>query len=233
MTFLRLAAARLLRTPLHPQWLLGPRRLPAGLEQVSGVVLDIGAADRWIERRLPAAVTYIALDYPPTGKDVYQAKPDVFADGACLPFADASVDGVVCLEVIEHVRDAPALLAEIARVLRSGGRAWLSMPFMYPVHDSPHDYRRYTCFGLRQGLENAGLKVVSMRQCGHAVRTAGLLASISVAGGVYGKSGLRALLLPMAAILVLAINLCAFTLALLWPDWDGSGILHEAEARKP
>lgn len=233
MTSLRSIAARLVSTPFHPQWLLGPRRLPAGLEAVSGILLDVGAADRWIERRLPAHVTYIALDYPPTGRDMYQAKPDVFADGTRLPFADDSIDGVVCLEVIEHVPDAEALLREIARVLRSGGQAWLSMPFMYPVHDAPDDYRRYTAFGLRRGLERAGLQVAWIRQTGHAIRTAGLLASISVAGGVYGRPGSRALLLPVAALLVLVINVTAFLLSLVWPDWDGSGVVHEAEAWKP
>lgn len=233
MTSLRLIASHLIKTPLHPQWLLGPRRLPAGLDGVAGVVLDVGAADRWIERRLPEHVTYIALDYPPTGNDMYHAKPDVFADGTRLPFADNSIDNVVCLEVIEHVRDAGTLLREIARVLRSGGHAWLSMPFMYPVHDAPHDYRRYTTHGLRRELELAGLQVAWIRQTGHAIRTAGLLASISVAGGVYGRSGVRALLLPAAALLVLGINVSAFVLSLVWPDWEGSGVLHEAEARKP
>ena len=233
MTPLRSMAASLINTPLHPQWLLGPRRLPPGLEIASGVVLDVGAADRWIERRLPEQATYIALDYPPTGRDVYQARPDVFADGTRLPFADNTIDGVVCLEVIEHVRDAEALLREIARVLRSGGHAWLSMPFMYPVHDAPHDYRRYTAHGFRRELERVGFQVAWIRQRGHAIRTAGLLASISVAGGIYGRSGWRLLLFPVAALLVLGINVSAFLLSLVWPDWDGSGVLHEAEARKP
>lgn len=45
-----------------------------------------------------------------------------------LPFADATFDVVVCVEVIEHVRNQPALMAEIYRVLKPGGRAIVSTP---------------------------------------------------------------------------------------------------------
>lgn len=232
MKSLRSIAAYLVRTPLHPQWLLGPRRLLPGMDSASGMLLDIGAADRWIERLLPQGAHYIALDYPATGKDIYEARPDVFADGARLPFADCSLDCVVCLEVIEHVTDPALVVGEIARVLRVGGRAWLSMPFLYPVHDAPHDYQRFTVHGLRRDIGRAGLEVVSIRQCGHAIRTAGLLASVAVAGGVYGRTGAARLLLPIAASLVLLINTAAFAVSLVWPDWDGSCILHEVEVRK-
>lgn len=52
----------------------------------------------------------------------------VHVDGATLPFADASVDLVFATEVIEHVDPADGWLAEIRRVLRSGGRIALSTP---------------------------------------------------------------------------------------------------------
>jgi ubiquinone/menaquinone biosynthesis C-methylase UbiE len=47
------------------------------------------------------------------------------ADVCSLPFADASFDGATCGYVIEHVPDTRAGLAEIARVLRPGGRMLL------------------------------------------------------------------------------------------------------------
>ena len=233
MTPLRAFATKLARTPFHPQWLLGRRRRPRGLEHAAGTLLDIGAADRWLVPSLPPGVNYVALDFPATGRDVYGCKPDVFADGARLPFADGSIDGVVCLEVIEHVRDPAMVVAEIARVLRSGGQAWLSMPFLYPVHDAPFDFQRYTSYGLRRDIEHAGLQVLGLRKTGHAIRAVGLLACLAIAGGVYGRGGWIRLLVPVAALLVLLLNCGAFVLSLLWPDWENIGAVHEAEARKP
>ena len=223
----------LARTPLHPQWLLGPRRIPRGLEQARGTLLDIGAADRWIAARLPAHVRYVALDYPATGRDLYGARPDVFADGAKLPMADDSVDNVTCLEVLEHVPDPALVVAEIARVLRPGGRAWLSMPFLYPVHDAPFDFQRYTAHGLRRDLERAGLQVASLASTGNALRTAGLLGCLAIAGGVHRRGGAYRLLLPVAGALVVLINCLAWALSMVWPNWDGISTGHEVEAFKP
>src|SRR5690348_411278 len=155
---------RLVRyTPLHPQWLLGRRRVPSALNTVSGTALDVGAADRWIEPLLPATAHYVSVDYPSTGRDMYGARPHVFGDAKALPFADASFDAVFCLEVLEHVSDPAQVVSEIARVTRPGGRAWISMPFLYPLHDAPYDFQRYSEYGLRRDLNRAGLHVTSFR----------------------------------------------------------------------
>lgn len=221
------------RTPLHPQWLLGRRRAPAGLGEASGRILDIGAADRWIRRHLPATAWYVALDFPATGRELYGAGPDVFADGAHLPFPDASFDGVVCLEVIEHVTAPSRAIAEIGRVLRPGGKAWISMPFLYPLHDAPFDFQRYTEFGLRRDLVGAGLEVVAMRRSLPAVRSAGLLACLAIAGPLQGAQGpARWLRLPFAVLAVLLINLTAWLMSWIWPDWRPMTAGYDVEVRK-
>lgn len=231
MAGLRSALATLARTPLHPQWLLGRRTVPCGIE---GAVLDIGAADRWVQRHLPADVFYIALDYPATGDALYAACPDVFADAACLPFADASIDTVLCLEVIEHVRAPNHMLAEIARVLRPGGRLFLSMPFLYPIHDAPFDFQRFTEHGLRRDLAAAGLQMQSLQKNGHAVRSAGLLGCLAIAGGIYGKKNVLArALMPIAAVMILFINVLTYLLSLVWPDWNGMSMGYALQATKP
>jgi SAM-dependent methyltransferase len=234
MSRLQSLAKRLARTPLHPQWLLGRREAPEGLDDVIGTVLDIGAGDRWIAARLPDTVRYLALDYPATGRDLYAAAPDVFADAAALPLPDASMAGVVCLEVLEHVPDPARVIQEIARVLKPGACAWLSMPFLDPVHDAPFDFQRYTEHGLRRDIERAGLELCSCRPSLHAVRSAGLLASLAVAGGVNATSWpIAALLLLPAAAMVLVINLASYTLSLVWPDWAALSAGHALKVRRP
>lgn len=79
-----------------------------------------------------------------------ERKPDLLSSAENLaPLANASLDAVLCLEVLEHVADTQAAIRSIGRVLRPGG--WLigSTPFLLGIHDPPHDYYRFTEFGLR------------------------------------------------------------------------------------
>jgi SAM-dependent methyltransferase len=213
--------------------LLGRRRVPAGLESAKGIILDIGAADRWIAAHLDREASYLALDYPATGNEFYASRPDIFADARALPLADATVDAVVCLEVIEHVPDPGRALQEIARVLRPGGAAWISMPFLYPVHNEPFDFQRYTRYGLGRDAERAGLEIVELHRDGHALRTAGLISCLSIAGGIHKCRPLvKALLLPPALTMILTINLACWLLARCWPDWPNVATGHQAMLRK-
>lgn len=226
--------ARLLRhTPIHPQWLLGRRKAPRGLDHATGVILDIGAADRWISAHLPPTTSYIALDYPATGNEFYDARPDIFADACSLPLADQCMDGVVCLEVIEHVPDPARAITEIARVLKPGGRAWVSMPFLYPLHNEPFDFQRYTEFGLRRDMARASLEVMSLDRTGHAIRAAGLIMCLAIAGGLEVRKGVsKTLLLPFALLAIVMTNVLAWLMSLVWPDWKNIATGHHLELRK-
>ena len=73
---------------------------------------------------------------------------DLIADIQQLPFADSSVDVVICDAVIEHVRDPSAVVAEAYRVLKPGGRVLFYAPFICGIHGVPDDYQRYTPHGL-------------------------------------------------------------------------------------
>jgi|SRR5690606_36555492 len=231
---LRRLARLFRRTPVHPQWLLGRRSPPKRLNTVTGRILDIGAADRWIEPLLAADTEYTALDFPSTGGDLYGARPCVFADAAQLPFRDNTFQAVLCLEVLEHVPQPAVVMAEISRVLVPGGTAWISMPFLYPVHDAPFDFQRHTLFGLQRDAAGAGLEVISVYKSSHYLRTAGLLTCLAIAGGAYNKVGWKKwMLLPLALAGITIINLTSAIGSHLWPDWAGMTHGHEMELRKP
>lgn len=211
-------------TPLHPQWLLGrPERLKGWLHRCArGVVVDVGCADRWVERHLPVGCTYIGIDYWATGRKMYGAKPDVFGDAALLPLPSASVDTVVMFEVMEHLRDPDAAASEIRRVLRPDGTLLLTIPFLYPIHDAPHDYQRLTLHGLRRTLGNAGLAIEDVEEGLSAAESAGLLLNLALSGLMAEAIASRhpaLVLAPLLAILVPAINLGAWLCARLLPSW--------------
>jgi SAM-dependent methyltransferase len=69
---------------------------------------------------------------------------DVVGDARALPFADESFDTVLATEVIEHVRQPNDMVSEIHRVLKPGGHAILSSPFVWKLHRWPQDYWRFT-----------------------------------------------------------------------------------------
>lgn len=81
---------------------------------------------------------------------------DALADLCRLPFPAGCFDGVLNIVTLEHVRDPAAVLGELGRVLRSGGEALVIVPQEWEVHQAPHDYFRYTRYGLIHLLEQAG-----------------------------------------------------------------------------
>lgn len=71
-------------------------------------------------------------------------------DAHDLPFADASVDGVIAQAVLEHVADPYRVTAEIHRVLKPRGLAYAETPFLQPAHSTPYDFHRFTHVGERR-----------------------------------------------------------------------------------
>jgi SAM-dependent methyltransferase len=108
------------------------------------VVLSVGAGgdvSELIGRRIGARVTEVDIDPA--------RKPDIVADVCDMNmFADQSVDVIFMVEVLEHVKTPQRALDEMHRVLKPGGRLFLSTPFILPIHDAPYDFYRYTQFGL-------------------------------------------------------------------------------------
>jgi SAM-dependent methyltransferase len=81
---------------------------------------------------------------------------DAIADLVALPFPDGVFDACINIVTLEHVREPGRVLCEIGRVLVPGGRLLLVAPHEWEVHQSPHDYFRYTRHGLAWLLSQAG-----------------------------------------------------------------------------
>ncbi|WP_109832825.1 class I SAM-dependent methyltransferase [Reichenbachiella versicolor] len=92
---------------------------------------------------------------------------DTFADlNQPLPFESSSFDTVILTDVLEHIFEPRALLAELNRILNDQGVVIISVPFYYWLHEEPHDFFRYTKFSLIGLTESSGLKVEELVEYG-------------------------------------------------------------------
>ncbi len=141
----------------------------------------------------------------------------------CATFAlyhavDESYDVALCTQVLEHVPDPLAVLGELRRILKPGGTLYLSAPFFFAEHMQPYDYYRYTQFGLRWLLEQAGFEVCKVE------RLEGYLGALAYQMGLAARhlplrpsreGGAAAWLVAGAAVLLKPL----FLLLFLFFDW--------------
>jgi SAM-dependent methyltransferase len=223
---IRKALTRLRYTPFHPQWHVfrhERRTLTEIANHADGLILDIGCGERRIERLLPKTARYVGLDYLVTATAWYGTKPHIFGDAVRVPVSAACVDNVLLLDVLEHVPDTASCLREAARVLRPHGRLVLQVPFLYPLHDAPLDFHRWTLFGLRELAVRHGFRVVHERSFGHPVETAALLANLALSKLILTALRRRnpmALLAACLPIVVLYNNVFSWVTAFLSPADD-------------
>lgn len=119
-------------------------RIPEGAR-----VLSVGAGGEINERIEQSAA---ARRFDVVQLDIDAARePDVVGD-ICSWRPDRPFDAVIAAEVFEHVPEPARAVDNIRQMLVTGGRLIASTPFMFPIHDAPNDYYRYTRHGLEHLL---------------------------------------------------------------------------------
>jgi SAM-dependent methyltransferase len=132
-------------------------RLPA---QPLVVDLGCGRGDSVdLFRAVDPGVRWVGVDLPDSAEVAQRTRTDaefrVF-DGLHLPFGDREVDLVFCKQVLEHVERPHELLADVARVLRPGGRFAGSTSHLEPFHS--RSVGSWTPYGLQRLLAHAALE---------------------------------------------------------------------------
>jgi len=79
-----------------------------------------------------------------------------------LPIEGNTFDTIILSDVLEHIAEPAGLIAEISRIMKVKGHLIMNVPFFYRIHESPHDYLRYTEFAVRRFCENVGLNIVEL-----------------------------------------------------------------------
>jgi SAM-dependent methyltransferase len=161
-------------------------------------ILDVGCGLKPYRYNLPKASWF--------GIDIYDGpEVDLVINGADnWKISDCEFDAVLCTEVLEHAINPALVIDEIWRVLKPGGVALITTPFIYGIHGEPNDFRRYTHLGL-------------IRDCdGFVVMAAGLLGGIGsstvininnwISSILSRRFSLQILLMPLFLIHCIVVN---------------------------
>jgi len=128
-------------------------------------VLDAGAG----EARFAGFFSdhfYVALDAC-VGDALWDySRIQLVADLAALPLREGAVDAVLNIQVLEHVKNPALVVSELHRVLKPGGRLYLTAPQGWAEHQQPHDFYRFTSFALKDLLVRAGFSDVEIKPLG-------------------------------------------------------------------
>jgi SAM-dependent methyltransferase len=170
-------------------------RLPTGTR-----VLDAGAGEAPYAE-LFSHCDYVTADWPNSVHGGAR-RSDISASLEDLPVADASFDAVLCTEVLEHVARPSAVLGELGRVLAPAGQICVTVPFVWPLHEEPFDFYRFSPHALGELLNEAGFNDVHVEQRTGYVTTLAQVAAMS--NWLYPRraSGVRGLQLRVCLRLV-------------------------------
>ena len=132
---------------------------------LNGLTLDVGSGEcpyRALAQRYASRL--LLMDH-----NAQPIRIDLRGDIHYIPLLSSAVDSILCFQVLEHVANPFEGIAEISRVLKPGGILLLSVPHLSRLHELPHDYFRYTEYGLRELAKSGGFDVLELQPVGGLV----------------------------------------------------------------
>ena len=137
--------------------------------EIGGKILDLGSASA-----SPSYLKYLQVS--PNSEVIFsdlQGKEGVISLNVEQPFPlpDESFDIVLSFNLFEHVYNFHVAPPEIFRILRKGGRAFVSTPFLYDYHPDPEDFFRFTDKAILRLWKDAGFRCISIEVIGEGLIT--------------------------------------------------------------
>lgn len=139
------------------------------LPLLKGNLLDIGCGKMPYKNYIlenSRVDRYIGLDIENALQYDKEVKPDFIWDGIKMPFESNSFETAFGTEVLEHCPEPEIILKEVYRVLKPDGIFFFTVPFLWNLHEVPHDEYRYTPFSLQRHLENTGFRDIEIKATG-------------------------------------------------------------------
>jgi hypothetical protein len=128
-----------------------------------GAALDVGCGEQPFRTLIESyGRRYVGMDVVQNSSrtvDILSTLEDAPSPAARFPL-------ILCTEVLEHVGDIDAAFAGLRRLAAPGGAVVVTVPFVFPLHMQPFDYRRLTPYGLERLATTHGFQVESSAQLG-------------------------------------------------------------------
>ncbi len=124
-------------------------------QKATGRLLDIGCGNKPYKSLFPHVTEFFGCDVVQSSLN----RVDLLCFADNIPLPDQSFDVVLCTQTIEHVANFQGLLREANRLLKPGGTLFLSGPMYWYHHEAPYDFHRFTLYGFRYDVEQAGFIV--------------------------------------------------------------------------
>jgi len=128
---------------------------------VKGSLVDIGCGVKPFRAMVAKyADEHVGVDHPGASHGFDHV--DLVGSAYEIPVSDERFDAAICTAVLEHLEEPELALRECFRVLKPGGYAIYSVPFIWHLHEAPRDFFRYSEFGLRHLFKKTGFEVIEL-----------------------------------------------------------------------
>jgi SAM-dependent methyltransferase len=131
------------------------------------LLLDVGAGNfRFQDYLETQGFVYESQDFDQVFDQDMRGKHTYVCDIENIPVNDGRFDVVVCTQVLEHLANPLIALQELSRILRKGGKLYLTTNFLFPIHGAPYDFFRYTNFGLEHLCHKSNFSISELQPRG-------------------------------------------------------------------
>lgn len=137
-----------------------------------GILLDVGCGSSPFKGYFTKHIEkYLKHEHPEAAKS--HIKYDYLSELSNISAPDKSFDTIICFSVLEHVMEPFETIKEFHRVLKEDGIFIISVPQYWHLHEEPHDYYRFTKYGLKNKILEYGFDILYSNELGKSFATVG------------------------------------------------------------
>lgn len=176
-------------------------------------ILDAGAGES-VYKKLFSHCNYKAIDLAVGESRWNYSNLDYIAPLHDMPIPGDTFEAILCTQVLEHLELPSESVKEMYRVLKPGGKLYITVPMAQDEHQVPYDFFRYTSYGLKSICGRAGFRNITVVPLGGLwVRWA---YELPRALSIFPGSGIRNHKLNIKGIILLPLKITtAFIIRLL------------------